>query len=93
MEWLPEDNLSEFQEALNGILTHEQEFRIFEQFLDTYQESNAFPTVDDAVVITQREVHHGAHHNLSIDYDGAFLDLVHPQDGRLRDVDDGCAQQ
>src|SRR5262245_39224564 len=62
--------------------------RILEQPLDVPEKSDRFAAVDDAVVVSQRHVHHRPNDNLSFSDNGSFLNRVHPKDAALRRVDD-----
>src|SRR5690606_41403831 len=52
---------------------------IFQQILEGDQEADRFLAVDQAVVVRQRQVHHGQDHHLAVDGHGTILDLVHAQ--------------
>ena len=77
-----ERNLS--KEHLPGVLDH---------LLDLDEESDGLAAVEDAVVVGQGEVHHGADLDLAVDGDGLVLDGVQAEDGRLRQVDDRGAHE
>src|SRR5262249_54242441 len=62
--------------------------RILEHLLHPYQEQHGFAPVDDAVIIAQREVHHGPRLDLSGNYHRPLLDLVHAKDPGLGRVED-----
>src|SRR3546814_3926117 len=55
---------------------------------DLDQEQHRVLAVDDAVVVAQRDVHHRRGDDLAVLDDGALFDRVHPEDRRLRRVDD-----
>src|SRR5512139_1608395 len=57
------------------------------------QEPRGLPPVDDAMIEGEAQVDHVARHDLPVPDHGTVHDLVHRQDGRLRDVDDGVAEQ
>ena len=45
-------------------------------------------SVDNPVIVAQGEIHHRANDDLIVDGDGAFHDIVHPQDAALRRIED-----
>ncbi len=45
------------------------------------------------MIVAQREVHHRTNHDLSINRDRALLDTVHPENPRLRRIDDRGAEE
>ena len=67
--------------------------RIFNVVLDLYQELHSFPAIQETVVISQGEVHHGPNHNLTIDNNRFILDGMQPENSSLGEVDDWCAHQ
>src|SRR4029079_11752455 len=71
----------------------QQPGRILEGILDGDQELHGLAAVDDAVIVGQRDVHHGPHHDLAIDHHRAFLGRVHPENSAWRHVDGGRGQQ
>ena len=66
--------------------------RVLEAFLDAHQELHRFAAVDQAVIVAQGEVHHGADHDLIVHDDGPFLNAVHPQNRGLRRVENRRAE-
>ena len=72
------------EEHLPGVLDH---------LLDADEESDGFAAVEDAVVVGQGEVHHGADLDLAVDGDGLVLDGVQAEDGGLGQVDDRGAHE
>src|SRR5689334_548959 len=67
--------------------------RIFNQFLDPYQELNRLAAIDDAVVVAEGEVHHRPNHDLAVDGDWALLNFVHAEDANLGWAEDRRRQQ
>merc|ERR1719402_1348290 len=61
--------------------------------LDGLQECDSLATVHQPVVVRQGDVHHGTDDDLSIPDDRSLKCPVHPQDGRLRWVDDRSAKE
>src|SRR5690606_29192832 len=61
--------------------------------LDAFEERAGLASVDEAVVVRQRQVHHRPDDDLTVERDGSLLDSVHPQDAGLRRVDDGRGHQ
>ena len=61
---------------------------IFEIFLHANKERDRLFSIDNAMVVAEREIHHGTNDNLVIYYNGALDDLVHAQDPALRRVED-----
>ena len=72
------------EEHLPGVLDH---------LLDLDKEGDGLAAVEDAVVVGQGEVHHGADLDLAVDGDGLVLDGVQAEDGGLGQVDDGGAHE
>src|SRR5262249_33650747 len=58
--------------------------RILEQPLDVPEKGDRFAAVDDAVVVSERHVHHRTNDNLSFSDNGSFLNRVHPENAALR---------
>src|SRR5262245_13313626 len=67
--------------------------RILEQPLDVAEKSDRFAAVDDAVVVSERHVHHRTNDDLSFSGNGSFLNRVHPKDAALRRIDDRGRKQ
>jgi hypothetical protein len=67
--------------------------RVLNHLLDADEEGDGFAAVEDAVVVGQGEVHHGADLDLAVDGDGLVLDGVQAEDGGLGQVDDGSAHE
>jgi hypothetical protein len=67
--------------------------RVLNHLLDADEEGDGFAAVEDAVVVGQGEVHHGADLDLAVDGDGLVLDSVQAEDGGLGQVDDGSAHE
>ena len=65
-------------DALLLLAFQQERFRVFDEFFDADQEADRLGAVYDAMVVGEREVHHGTDRNLAFDDDGALLDLVHP---------------
>lgn len=72
------------EEHLPGVLDH---------LLDLDEEGDGLAAVEDAVVVGQGEVHHGADLDLAVDGDGLVLDGVQAEDGGLGQVDDRGAHE
>src|SRR5690606_19841487 len=60
-----------------------------EHLLDGDEEANCLATIDDPVIVGERDVHHRPDLDLSADDDRALDDVVHPEDPDLRGVQDG----
>src|SRR5882757_812043 len=67
--------------------------RILEALFYGHQELDCFAAVDDAVIVGQRDVHHGTNHHLTVDGHRPILNLMHAEYGALRRIDDGRRQQ
>src|SRR5918995_2207957 len=80
-------------DALMLLAFQQERFRVFDEFFDANQEADRLGSVYDAMVVGEREVHHGTDHNLAFDDDGALLDLVHPQYRDLGHGEDGRRDQ
>mmetsp|Transcript_34789 Transcript_34789/g.88123 ORF Transcript_34789/g.88123 Transcript_34789/m.88123 type:complete len:404 (+) Transcript_34789:377-1588(+) len=70
----------------------EQAAGVLDDLLDALEERHRLAAVNQAVVVRERQVHHGARLNLAAHHHGALHDGVHAQDGALRRVDDGRGQ-
>lgn len=53
---------------------------ILDALLDPHEERHGLAPVDDAMIVGERDVHHGTQDDLAIDAHRALLDRVHPQD-------------
>src|SRR5690606_15371880 len=80
----PSAAISDLQQHAGGVL---------DGLLDALEERHALAAVDDAVVVRERDVHHGPHDHLTVAHDGALLDRVHAEDARLRGVHDRRREQ
>src|ERR1700678_1258966 len=67
-----------------GLNVQQQALRIFEVFLHAHEKCDSFATVDEAVVVRERQIHHRANLDLVVDHDRTGLDLVHAQNAGLR---------
>ena len=67
--------------------------RRFHQFLDADEKLHGFHAINDAMVVAEGYVHHGANFNLAFDRHSPALDLVKPQNAHLRRIQDRCAEQ
>src|SRR5215472_7268408 len=67
--------------------------RILEQPLDVPEKGDRFAAVDDAVVVSERHVHHRTNDNCPFSDNGSFLNRVHPEDATLRRVYDRRRKQ
>src|SRR5690606_904059 len=65
-----------------------QTLRILQRLLDANEEGHGFLAVHDAVVIAERQIHHGTDDDLPADHDRPLLDLVHAKNAGLRSVQD-----
>ncbi len=52
-----------------------------------------FTPIDDAVIVAERQVHHGTDDHLSVHGDRAFLDAVKAEDAHLGRIEDRGAEQ
>ena len=71
----------------------QQPRRVFDPFLDPPQERDRFATIDDPVIVGQRDVHHRADDDLAVAGDGAVLDRVQTEDRALWRVEDRRAEE
>lgn len=62
--------------------------RILNVLLDLHQESRCLPSIDETMVICERQVHHRADLDFAVDWDCSVEDGVETDDGGLRWVDD-----
>eukprot|EP00123_Amoebidium_parasiticum_P007891 comp18441_c0_seq1/m.19703 comp18441_c0_seq1/g.19703 ORF comp18441_c0_seq1/g.19703 comp18441_c0_seq1/m.19703 type:complete len:546 (+) comp18441_c0_seq1:59-1696(+) len=83
-------NFMEFQANLQA---EEKAGGVLDGGLDVAQECHSLPAVNQAVVVGQRNVHHGPDLNLAVDSHGAVEDTVHAENSRLGGVDDGGAHE
>ncbi len=60
--------------------------RVLQAFFHAHEESDRLATIDDTMIIRQREIHHWPRLDLAADDNRSFLNLVHAQDTRLRRV-------
>src|SRR5580698_8645238 len=67
--------------------------RILKAVLDGNQELHGIATVDDAVIVGQRQIHHGADLDLAVDRHRTILNLVHTQNGALWGIYNGRREQ
>src|SRR5205807_688842 len=65
----------------------------FDRFLDPLEEGHRFAAIDDAMVVGERDVHHGPNDDVALAGNGAFLNGVHAENSALRRIDDGCREQ
>ena len=72
-----------FQQQCTGVL---------DEFFDADEELDGFASVHDAVVVGEREIHHGSDDNLTFAGDGTVLNVVEPEDADLRGIEDGRAE-
>ena len=61
---------------------------VFDRLFHFDEEGDGLFAVDEAVVVTERQIHHRADDDLAVDGDGAVVDGVHAEDGALGRVDD-----
>jgi hypothetical protein len=91
---LPSDSSSHPQlHAHSSNLSKQHLPRVLDHLLDLDEEGDGLAAVEDAVVVGQGEVHHGADLDLAVDGDGLVLDGVQTQDGGLGQVDDRGAHE
>ena len=55
------------------------------------KETDSLAAIDDAMIISQCQVHHGEHDDLLIHGHRAILNRVQTEDGALGRIDDRCA--
>src|SRR5690606_1524663 len=72
---------------------HQQPARIFLRLFDADEEGHSAFAIDDTVIVAEGQIHHRADHDLTIHHHRAVLDLVHPQNTRLRRVQDRRGHQ
>src|SRR5690606_6809373 len=77
---------------LRTLDVQQQALRIPKCFFHGHQRQHGLATVNDAVVVGQGQVVHGADDDLAIFHYRALLRGVDTQDSRLRRVDDGGGQ-
>src|SRR4029079_12861816 len=68
-------------------------FWILDRFLDLHQEGDCLFTIDQAMVVGEREIHHRPRHDLPVAHHGALLDATHAYNARLRRVQDRGGEQ
>ena len=64
--------------------TQKELSRLLDKLLDLHEKADALPTIDHAVVVGERNVHHWSNNDLVIDDDRPFLDRMHTEDSSLR---------
>src|SRR5215470_16649324 len=62
--------------------------RILEQPLNVAEKGDRFAAVDDAVVVSERHVHHWTNDNFPVPDNRPVLNCMHPKDTALRWVND-----
>src|SRR5690606_16566228 len=67
--------------------------RVLDGVFDALEERHSLAPVDDAVIVSEGDVHHRPDHYLTVDRDGTLLYGVHAEHARLRRVDDGGRHQ
>src|SRR5213078_492574 len=60
---------------------------------DTLEERHRFPAIDDPMVVSQGQIHHGPDHDVTLSRDGPFLNCVHAENTALWWIHDGCRKQ
>src|SRR5215468_6250893 len=65
-----------------------QTLRVLDRFLDLHQEANRLFTIDQPMVVGQREIHHRPRHDLAVAHHGTLLDAMYAEDAGLRRVED-----
>src|SRR5215204_2541063 len=87
-------NVSERSVCIKLNLSFKQQVsRILDVFLRLYQELHRLPAIDDPMIIRQRQIHHWPDRRLTVDRDHPVLNLVQPENGDLRGVEDRRAEQ
>src|SRR5579862_8268780 len=61
---------------------------VLDQLLDPDQEEHGLLAVDEAMIVRERDVHHRADHDLTVERDRAVLDFVQSENAGLRVVED-----
>jgi hypothetical protein len=67
--------------------------RVLDGFLETAQEHNGFAPVHNAMIIRERDIHHGPDDDLAVYGHGPLLDGMHAEDAGLRRIDDGRGEE
>src|SRR5713226_6291910 len=70
-----------------------QLLRIFDALFHAYKKGDRFLSIDSAMIITQREIHHRTNLDFSAAHDRALLNRVHAENSALRRIEDWCAEQ
>src|SRR5579883_2169606 len=71
----------------------EDPVRALDALLHADEELDGLATVDDPVIVGERDVHHGPHDDLVAHGDGALLDRVHAEDPALGRVEERSGEQ
>jgi hypothetical protein len=72
---------------------HEHDPWVLHGILDRPKEGDSLTTVDQAVVIREGNVHHRSDHNLAVPDNRSLKNAMHPENCRLRWVDDWSSEQ
>src|SRR5262245_5811569 len=72
---------------------HYETLGVLERFLDVNEEGDGLASVNQAVVVGEREIHHRSRYDRAVTHDRALLDPVHAEDARLRRVQDRGREQ
>src|SRR5262245_14807243 len=67
--------------------------RLLDELFDPDEESDGFAAVDDAVIVCEGRVHHGAKNDLTAHANRTLLDRVQAEDANLRWVEDRRAHE
>lgn len=62
---------------------------VLNNILDATQEQHGLPTIYEAMIVGERNIHHGANLDFSVHHHGSHLSGMHSHDGALGWVDNG----
>src|SRR5688572_28607669 len=80
----PPMTITSYSEAIDILLlsdAEQQTCRVLETILDGDEELHRFPAIDDAVIVRDRDIHHGSYDHFAIDHHRALLGGMHAEYG------------
>lgn len=71
----------------------QQPSRILDNILDAAQEEHGLPAINQAMVVCESHIHHGAWENLLAHQHWTLLHCMHPKDRRLHKEEEAKAEE
>src|SRR5436189_1324724 len=65
----------------------------FDKVFDSFEESDGFAAIDDAMIVSESDVHHGPDDNVARASNRTLLNRMKAQHAALGRVNDGCREQ